>query len=529
MSRNALRKVPNFCEWWLLSVLSRGYARLMQRLAFGPFVFDPARSVLLRDGRPMPVNQKGVRLLAALLRASGEVVSKAALMDTAWPGTAVEESNLSVQIAALRKLLGAAHDGGEWIATVPRVGYRFAGLMSGAETPTESTDVLDMRPLIAVLPFGIVSEEPGKEYLADGITDDIITALARYRWFRVVVRGSAFALREKAIDQLGARYALHGNVRHSGERVRISAQLMDTSDGAHLWAERYNLVMADVFAIQDEIAERVVAAIEPELLKSESRLAIVRHTGNMRAWDLVRQGMWHFHKVTREGHRAARDLFRRACTADPDLSEAHSWLGRVSAGIIAYGWSDDVAADGREGMQAATRAVALDPRDPYAHYSFAIVSCYAGSANTGALAAQSAIELNPSFALGHLVLGMARLFDGDSGRAIASLRHGLTLNPNDPQNVAWHILLAYAELLSDMLDKALESANRALALRPVFGPTFELLCCCTMALGRRDDARRWAERAEEVHGPEGRFVAPIRASQLGYDKRIAELLRTATA
>lgn len=105
-------------------------------------------------------------------------------------------------------------------------------------------------------------------------------------------------------------------MRHSGERLRISAQLIDTRDGAHLWAERYNLAMADVFAIQDEIAERVVAAIEPELLKSESRLAIVRHTGNMRAWDLVRQGMWHFHKVTREGHRAARDLFRRACTAD---------------------------------------------------------------------------------------------------------------------------------------------------------------------------------------------------------------------
>jgi len=127
------------------------------------------------------------------------------------------------------------------------------------------------------------------------------------------------------------------------------------------------------------------------------------------------------------------------------------------------------------------------------------------------------------------VLGMARLFDGDAGRAITSLRHGLTLNPNDPQNVAWHILLAYAELLSDMLDRAFESANRVLALRPVFGPTFELLCCCAMALGRRDDARRWAERAEEFHGPEGRFLAPIRANQHGYDKRIAELLRTATA
>jgi tetratricopeptide (TPR) repeat protein len=295
-----------------------------------------------------------------------------------------------------------------------------------------------------------------------------------------------------------------------------------------LWAERYDLAMADVFAIQDEIAERVVAAIEPELLKSESRLAIVRHTGNITAWDLVRQGMWHFHKVTREGHRAARDLFRRACTADPDLSEAHAWLGRVSAGIIAYGWSDDVVADGREGAQAATRAVALDPRDPYAHYSFAIVSCYTGSANTGALAAQSAIDLNPSFALGHLVLGMARLFDGDAGRAVAPLRYGLMLNPNDPQNVAWHILLAYAELLSDLLDSALESANRALALRPTFGPTLEVLCCCTMALGRREDARRWAERMKEVGGPEGHFIAPIRAGQPEYDERIARLQQKAT-
>jgi TolB-like protein len=501
----------------------------MQQLAFGPFFLDTARGVLLRDGRTVPVNQKGIRLLAALLRAPGEAVSKTALMDAAWPGIAVEESNLSVQIAALRKLLGAAYDGGEWIATVPRVGYRFAGAVSGADMPTESAGGIDVRPLIAVLPFGIASEETGKEYLADGITDDIITALARYRWFRVVVRGSAFALRDRATGELGARYALYGNVRHSCERLRISAQLIDTSDGAHLWAERYDLEMADVFAIQDDIAERVVAAIEPELLKRESRLAIVHHTGNMTAWDLVRQGMWHFHKVTREGHRAARDLFRRACTVDPDLSEAHAWLGRVSAGIIAYGWSDDVDADRREGTQAATRAVALDPRDPYTHYSFAIVSCYAGSPNIGALAAQGAINLNPSFALGHLVLGMARLFDGDAGRAIAPLRHGLTLNPNDPQNVAWHILLAYAELLSDMPDKALESANRALALRPVFGPTFEVLCCCTMALGRCEDARRWAERMKEVPGPEGHFIAPIRAPQPAYDQRIARLLEKATA
>src|SRR5579859_1460625 len=397
----------------------------MQRLAFGPFVFDPARGVLVREGQLVPINQKGFRLLSALLAKPGEVVQKVALMDAAWPGTAVEESNLSVQIAALRKLLGSARGGGDWIATIPRIGYRFTGTVRGADGQNESLDEGASRPLIAVMPFDISGEELGKEYLADGITDDIVTALTRYRWFRGVVRGASFRERAGGLPEaarlIKARYALRGSVRHAGNQIRITAQLVDTADGTHLWAERYDLEMADVFAIQDEIAERVVAAIEPELLITESRIAVTRHTGNMSAWDLVRQGMWHFHKVTREGHRTAQELFRRACTIDPDLPEAHSWLGRVNAGIIAYGWSDDVVADAKEGTSAATRAVALDPRDPYSHYAFAIVSCYAGAANTAILAAQTAVKLNPSFALGHLVLGMARLFDGDAGQAIAPL------------------------------------------------------------------------------------------------------------
>jgi TolB-like protein/cytochrome c-type biogenesis protein CcmH/NrfG len=505
------------------------------RTTFGPFVFDPARGRLSRDDRPVPVSQKGIRLLAALLQTPGEVVAKATLMDAAWPGAAIEESNLSVQIAALRKLLGGAHDGGEWIVTVPRVGYRFAGAVSRTNGQDESADAVATRPLIAVMPFSIVSEELGKDYLADGITDDIITALARYRWFRVVVRGSAFALLDKAIDageaahMLGARYALHGSVRYAAQRLRISAQLIDTKVGAHLWAERYDLPLSDVFAIQDEIAERVVGAIEPELLKSESRLAVARHTGNMTAWDLVRQGMWYFHKLTREGHRTARELFRRACAIDPDLPEAHIWLGRVSAGIIAYGWSDDAIADGREGTNAATRAVALDPRDPYSYYALAIVSCYAGSANTAALAAQSAINLNSSFALGHLVLGMARLFDGEAERAITALRHGLKLNPSDPQNVVWLNLLAYAQLLADQPNEALDSANRALALRPRFGSTLEALACCAVVLGRPDDAAEWMRRMREADDPESHFLAPMRANQPEYGKCISRWLQYALA
>src|ERR1700722_17868935 len=216
------------------------------RLSFGPFILDSVRGTLTRDGRLVPANHKGIALLTALLRTPGEVVGKTTLMDAAWPGTSVEESNLSVQIAALRKLLGGMGDGGEWIVTVPRVGYRFAGSVSGADGSSSDPDT-EARPLIAVLPFGIASDEAGKGYLADGITADIITALARYRWF-CVVRGLAFAQREGRIDSasaasyaLGARYALYGSVRLAAQRLRISVQLVDVQSGAHLWAERYDL------------------------------------------------------------------------------------------------------------------------------------------------------------------------------------------------------------------------------------------------------------------------------------------------
>ena len=195
----------------------------------------------------------------------------------------------------------------------------------------------------------------------------------------MIARNSSFAYKGKSIDakqvaqELGVEYLLEGSVRRSGQQIRISAQLVDATSGKQIWAERYDLELTEVFAIQDEIAERVAGAIEPELLKTEGAQAAARHTGNMTAWDLVRQGTWHFHQVTRENHLKARELFRQACKLDPELPEAHLWLGRVSAGVVPYGWSDNTVADLQEGMQAALKAVQLDERNPYSHYALAIV------------------------------------------------------------------------------------------------------------------------------------------------------------
>lgn len=507
--------------------------------AFGPFILDRQRGRLLREGQPIALSSKGLQLLEALVASPGRVLRKTELMRAAWGDTVVEESNLSVQIAALRKQLGPNADGSDWIVTIPRVGYRFVGFPTQQQTEkiTDSNAPVgdrDRRPSIAVLPFANLSGEKEQEYLADGITEDIITALTRFRWFFVIARNSSFAYKGKSIDakqvaqELGVQYLLEGSVRRSGPQIRISAQLVDATTGKHIWAERYDLELADVFAIQDEIAERVAGAIEPELLKTEGVQAAARHTGNMTAWDLVRRGTWHFHQVTRENHLKARELFRQACKLDPDLPEAHLWLGRVSAGVVPYGWSDNPVADLREGMEAALKAVQLDERNPYTHYALAIVSAFADQLERSISAARKAIEISPSFALGHLVLGMALLFSGRASEAIAPLEYGLRLSPYDPQNFVWFNLLALARLFSGRAEAGLEAAARAVQVRPNWWTSLEVLVCCYATLGKWDEARRCAQQMSSVTKQPGDVLAPLKSHNPVWAKQMDSALRTAS-
>jgi TolB-like protein len=501
--------------------------------AFGPFVFDRQRGSLLREGRPVAVSSKGVRLLEALLGSPGRVLTKNELMQAAWGDTAVEESNLSVQIAALRKQLGPTAEGGDWITTVPRIGYRFVGPEKEPMERIAETKVLptERRPSIAVLPFVNLGGEKEQEYLADGITEDIITALTRFRWLFVIARNSSFAYKHKSLDakqiarELGVEYLIEGSLRRSGQKIRISAQLIEATSGKHIWAERYDLELTEVFAIQDEIAERVAGAIEPELLKTEGAQAAARHTGNVTAWDTVRRGTWHFHQVTRENHLKARELFRQAAKLDPELPEGHLWLGRVSAGLVAYGWSDHHVADLQEGTEAALKAVQLDERNPYTHYSLAIVSAYACQFEQSISAAKKAIEISPSFALGHLVLGMALLFSGRASEAIAPLEYGLRLSPYDPQNFVWFNILALARLFSGRAEAGLEAAARALQVRPNWWTSLEVLVCCYAALGKWDEARRCAQQMASVAKQPDDVLTPLRTHNPAWTEQMASSLR----
>ena len=454
-----------------------------RRFLFGPYTLDPERGALLRDGAALAIGHRGMALLRALVEADGQVVTKAALMDAAWPNSVVEESNLSVQVAALRKLLGPTADGVDWITTVARIGYRFAApvtVTAGASDEDGKTSAPDQirRPSIAVLPFANLGGDPEHDYFADGVAEDIMTALSRFRWFAVVSRNSSFAFRGRSVGlteigrALGVRYLLEGSVRRSPGSVRISAHLVDAANASQLWAERYDfggsLDVGEMLSMQDRIAEQVAGAIEPELLRSESSLAATRlHRGSTTGWDMVHRGAWLFHKVGCETHRQARELFRQACRVDPDLPEAHLWLARVDAGLVAYGWSADEAAE-------------------------------------------KAIESSPSFALGHLVLGMARVLSGDAVAAIAPLEHGLRLNPHDPQNFVWNNLLAWAHFFAGMPAKALVCATRTMKIRPGWRPALETAACCHVKLGQRDAARTAVAQARELGALIGDVLAPMR-------------------
>jgi tetratricopeptide (TPR) repeat protein len=230
------------------------------------------------------------------------------------------------------------------------------------------------------------------------------------------------------------------------------------------------------------------------LLKTESRLAdAAGDVEGKTAWNLVRRGVWQFHKVERESHLKARDLFRSAAALDPQLAEAHIWLARVSGGIVLWGWTNERADVCQEGLTAAFTAIRLDEKNPYAHYGLAITSCSAGEFQQAIRAALRAVDLSPGFALGHLVLGMATLYSGRAEEAKPCLQQGLRLNRSDPHNFAWLDLLALAHLFTGRTEEAVEAATEALHLRPTWHVTLETMAICCAAADRAEEARRCLE------------------------------------
>jgi len=356
------------------------------------------------------------------------------------------------------------------------------------------------KPSIAVLPFANMSGDPEQEYFADGITEDIITELARYRWFFVIARNSVFTYKGRAVDikqvarELGVRYVLEGSVRKAGNRIRLTAQLIEAETGNHLWAERYDRDYADVFAIQDELTQSVVGAIEPEILQREGRRVTAKSPDNLDAFDLAMRGLWYFYQFGAGESHAGEPLMRRAIELDPKLSRGHMVLARLLFGRAHWGWTVQPERDMAEAYESARRAVALDDRDPYCHYILSLSSLPVGQQRQGLAEAQRAIDLSPNFALGYFALGMARVCMGHFAEAIDPLLRCQRLSPNDPLMFEFVNKIALAHYHLGNYEEALHHAQRGLSSRRVFGGLLTNIAC----LGQLDRAQEAAPIIAEV-------------------------------
>jgi adenylate cyclase len=475
---------------------------------FGPFRLDVEADLLFRGTEPLPVGKRAVALLRVLIERPGAPVSKDALIEAAWAGLAVEESNLPVQIAALRRVLGEEPGGDKWIETLPRRGYRFVGPAVAAAArslqhmpPSQSGVVqpypqlaLPERPSIAVLPFTNMSGDPEQEYFADGITEDIITALSKWRWFFVIARNSSFTYKGRALDvkvvgrELGVRYLLEGSIRRIANRIRLNAQLINAITGAHIWAERFDRDFTDVFVVQDELTQHVAAAIEPAVSRVETEQARRKTPEQMAAWDHFLRGMWHFNRLTEEESDRAIASFRRAVEIDESLADAHAALGRTLLSRMMYGPLTERDARMPHLVAAARRALSLDGDNVTAHHVLSIAFSHSNDPDAGWQFANRAIELNGNFAMGYLSLAVASLYRGRPEDALSAIDRALRLNPSDPHTFTWRSTRASALYLLGRYPEAIESARQSLALN-WYHTAMRVLAASYARLGMIEDAR----------------------------------------
>jgi TolB-like protein/Flp pilus assembly protein TadD len=350
------------------------------------------------------------------------------------------------------------------------------------------------KPSIAVLPFTNMGSDTEQEYFADGISEDVITALSQSRWLFVIARNTSFVYKGKAIDitqigrDLGVRYVLEGSVRKSGNRVRISAQLIEASTGTHLWSQRYDRDLADTFAVQDEITESVVGAIEPELLNVERQRATRKTPETMDAWDHYLRGMWHFHQFSPTDSVQAERLMRRAIDIDPTFAQAHMGLARILSNRVLFEWSDDIDASLRASYESARRAVELDDRDPYAHYILAWPCLLMREHEEAVAAVQRAIDLTPNFALAYFMLGVIRVFLGRFEQASDPFQRAIRLSPREPLTFFFANHRALAQYHLQRYEDAAKIVRMAIGVRPTH-MLYRTLAACYGQLGRAEEAR----------------------------------------
>jgi TolB-like protein/tetratricopeptide (TPR) repeat protein len=458
---------------------------------FGDYALDIDRRELTRGSELISIGPQVFDLLVYLVQNRERVVSKDDLLEAVWHGRIISESTLTSHINAVRKAIGDSGERQRLIRTFARKGLRFVGEVREAQTsgdrgpvkltpPTRSNETshvpalaLPDKPSIAVLPFQNLSGDPEQDYFADGMVEDIITALSRMSWLFVIARNSSFTYKGRAVDikqvgrELGVRYVLEGSVRKAGSHVRISGQLIDALTGAHLWADRFDGVLEGIFDLQDQVTASVVGAIAPKLEQAEIERAKHKPTENLDAYDYYLRGMARLYQWTKESNNEALRLFYRAIELDPNFASACGVAAWCYIWRKTQGWVADGAQETAEATRLARRAVELGKHDAIAlsagGYALAHI---AGDLDGGAAFIERALVLNPNLAGTWLNSGWVKIWLGESEVAIEHLARAMRLSPLDPILFRMQGATASAHFFAGRYDEASSWAEKALRENP---------------------------------------------------------------
>ena len=374
--------------------------------------------------------------------------------------------------------------------------YRVGGGVAVETAPVSDQPALPNRPSIAVLPFANMSGDPDQEFFADGIAEDLITALSGLHGLFVTARNSTFTYKGQAVDvkqvgaDLGVRYVLEGSVRKGGNRVRVTAQLIDGATGNHVWAQRYDRDLDDIFAVQDEITEAIVASIVPELDTAERERARHKPTGNLDAWECYQRGLWHLFRFSKAETEAARALFERARDLDPGFSSALAALAWSHMIDSVLGFTEDHETSRRDAMAGARAALRCDENDPLAHAIICRLHFIGGDFEPAIAAGRAAIDKGPNFAIAHFYLGHALALADQHEEGLEEIRTAIRLSPRDPYLWGFETIMAMQLSSLELYDEAHEFARRAVTHPTAQGYAFATHASVLGYLGRIEEGRR---------------------------------------
>lgn len=370
--------------------------------------------------------------------------------------------------------------------------------------PSRLADPLLERPAVAVLPFANLSGDPEQTYFSDGLSEDIITSLAGWRTFPLIASNSTLACRDEqhdlraVADSLDARYIVDGSVRRAGNRMRVTARLIESQSGRHLWADRFDFDLHDILAVQEEAAQKIAAIVEPELEQAESHRIIAKRTEDLTAWDCYLQGAALLHRLTPGGNTLARTRFEQALELDPEYSDAYTGLATCHSMDVLFGCAPDRAESTARAMEAAQRAVALDSNSSMAHLRLGAALVWSEDFDRAIPETELAVELNPSNAHARMALGNRLDLIGRTEDGIAQLEHGLQLNPRDPRRFNYMGFLARAYITLGEYETACRWARQAVQLRPDHPDLHFRLAVCLGHLDRTEEARAALRECERL-------------------------------